>query len=176
MDLIAQLTQTLGIGGHQAEGLAGGLLGTVKNLVQEKLGPEPAQQMESAVPEMKGWSAAVPAGDGASAGLGGLGGLAGSLLGAGSGGGLGGLMGALAPLAGKLSLDPSKLTAALPLVLGFLKSRLDPALLAKITSAVPFLTGASGDEASAAGGLAGALGGNLGGKVGGKLGGLFGKS
>ncbi|WNZ63302.1 DUF2780 domain-containing protein [Myxococcus sp. MxC21-1] len=53
MDLIGQLSQQLGVNGTQAQGLAGSLLKRVQGTVQEKLGPDAANQMGQAIPEME---------------------------------------------------------------------------------------------------------------------------
>ncbi|MFP2913639.1 DUF2780 domain-containing protein, partial [Pyxidicoccus sp. 3LFB2] len=58
MDLIGQLSQQLGVNGTQAQGVAGSLLKLVQGTVQEKLGPEAANQMGSAIPEMDSWQQA----------------------------------------------------------------------------------------------------------------------
>ncbi len=55
MDFIGQLSQQLGVDSQQAQGLAGSLLGLVRGTVKEKMGPEAADQMEQAIPEMQGW-------------------------------------------------------------------------------------------------------------------------
>ena len=52
MDLIGQLSQQLGVNGTQAQGVAGSLLKLVQGTVREKLGPDAASQMGSAIPEM----------------------------------------------------------------------------------------------------------------------------
>jgi hypothetical protein len=178
MDLIGQLSQQLGVDGTQAQGLAGSLLKMVQGTVQEKVGPDAARQMDQAIPEMQGWQqAAAPQGGDGGGLMGALGGLGGMLGGAGSGGG-GGLMGALggaAAHAGELAgvvailqrfnLDAGKATLVAPLLLNFLKSRLDPGLVSKILTVVPMLTGGSsgGSGPQGGGGLGGMLGGILGG-------------
>lgn len=175
MDLIGQLSQQLGVDGTQAQGLAGSLLKLVQGTVQEKVGPDAAHQMEQAIPEMQGWqqqaAAQAPAGDG-----GGLMGALGGMLG-GAGGGGGGLMGALGGAAAhagevagvvailqRFNLDAGKATLVAPLLLNFLKSRLDPNLVGKILAVVPLLAGGStgGGSPQGGGGLGGMLGGLLG--------------
>ncbi|RKG71740.1 hypothetical protein D7V80_00095 [Corallococcus sp. CA054B] len=172
MDLIGQLSQQLGVDGTQAQGLAGSLLKLVQGTVQEKVGPDAARQMDQAIPEMQGWQqqAQAPAGDG-----GGLMGALGGMLGGGGGGG--GLMGALGGAAAhagevagvvailqRFNLDTSKATLVAPLLLNFLKSRLDPGLVGKILAVMPLLAGGSGGGGGPQGG--GGLGGMLGGILG----------
>ncbi|MGE6757484.1 DUF2780 domain-containing protein [Corallococcus interemptor] len=176
MDLIGQLSQQLGVDGTQAQGLAGSLLKLVQGTVQEKVGPDAARQMDQAIPEMQGWQqqaqARAPAGDGG--GL--MGALGGMLGGAGGGGGGGGLMGALGGAAAhagevagvvailqRFNLDAGKATLVAPILLNFLKSRLDPGLVGKILAVVPLLSGGSGGGGpQGGGGLGGMLGGLLG--------------
>nr|WP_255442780.1 DUF2780 domain-containing protein [Corallococcus sp. Z5C101001] len=173
MDLIGQLSQQLGVDGTQAQGLAGSLLKMVQGTVQEKVGPDAAQQLEHAIPELQGWKQAAaeqaPAGDG-----GGLMGALGGMLGGGGGGGLMGALGGAAAHAGEVAsvvailqrfnLDAGKATLVAPLLLDFLKSRLDPGLVTKVLAVVPMLTGgAGGGSGSQGGGLGGMLGGLLGG-------------
>ncbi|QAT83608.1 hypothetical protein EJ065_2022 [Corallococcus coralloides] len=171
MDLIGQLSQQLGVDGTQAQGLAGSLLKLVQGTVQEKVGPDAARQMDQAIPEMQGWQqqAQAPAGDG-----GGLMGALGGMLGGAGGGGGGGLMGALGGAAAhagevagvvailqRFNLDTSKATLVAPLLLNFLKSRLDPGLVGKILAVMPMLAGGGGGP-QGGGGLGGMLGGILG--------------
>ncbi|MHA7629177.1 DUF2780 domain-containing protein [Corallococcus sp. M7] len=175
MDLIGQLSQQLGVDGTQAQGLAGSLLKLVQGTVQEKVGPDAARQMDQAIPEMQGWqqqAAQAPAGDGG--GL--MGALGGMLGGGGGGGGGGGLMGALGGAAAhageiagvvailqRFNLDASKATLVAPLLLNFLKSRLDPGLVGKILAVAPMLaSGSGGGGPQGGGGLGGMLGGILG--------------
>ncbi|MBN8468633.1 DUF2780 domain-containing protein [Corallococcus exiguus] len=175
MDLIGQLSQQLGVDGTQAQGLAGSLLKLVQGTVQEKVGPDAARQMDQAIPEMQGWQqqAQAPAADGG--GL--MGALGGMLGGAGGGGGGGGIMGALGGAAAhageiagvvailqRFNLDTSKATLVAPLLLNFLKSRLDPGLVGKILAVMPLLAGGAGGGSGPQGG--GGLGGMLGGILG----------
>lgn|GEM_PF-1249361 len=171
MDLIGQLSQQLGVDGTQAQGLAGGLLKLVQGTVKEKLGPDTANQLGQAIPEMDRWQQAAPPAEPEGGGLmGALGGLMGGQ------GGAGGLMGALGgaaaqgaevaavvSLLGRFNLDASKAALVAPLLLDFLKSRLDPALVGKVLSVLPMLTGGAGGGDSG-GGLGGMLGGLLGGR------------
>ncbi|WP_369414358.1 DUF2780 domain-containing protein [Corallococcus soli] len=169
MDLIGQLSQQLGVDGTQAQGLAGSLLKMVQGTVQEKVGPDAAKQMDQAIPEMQGWQqkaeAQAPAADG-----GGLMGALGGLMGGGGGGGLMGALGGAAAHAGEVAgvvailqrfnLDAGKATLVAPLLLDFLKSRLDPGLVGKILAVAPMLAGGGGTQGG--GGLGGMLGGILG--------------
>ncbi|WP_279635966.1 DUF2780 domain-containing protein [Corallococcus terminator] len=167
MDLIGQLSQQLGVDGTQAQGLAGSLLKMVQGTVQEKVGPDAAKQMDQAIPEMQGWQqkAEAPAADG-----GGLMGALGGLMGGGGGGGLMGALGGAAAHAGEVAgvvailqrfnLDAGKATLVAPLLLDFLKSRLDPGLVGKILAVAPMLAGGGGSQGG--GGLGGMLGGLLG--------------
>jgi hypothetical protein len=180
MDLIGQLSQQLGVDSHQAQGLAGSLLKLVQGTVKEKLGAQAAEQMGQAIPEMQGWEqqAAQQAPQGGAGGGGGLmgalGGLGGLLGGQGqsSGGGGGGLMGALGGLGGqagevagvvallqRFNIDAGKASLVAPLLLNFLKSRLDPKLVSGILTVMPMLANLGG------GGNTGGLGGILGGLV-----------
>ncbi|CAM4019823.1 DUF2780 domain-containing protein [Corallococcus exiguus] len=155
MDLIGQLSQQLGVDGTQAQGLAGSLLKLVQGSVQEKVGPDAARQMDQAIPEMQGWQqqAQAPAGDG--------GGLMGALGGAAAHAGE--IAGVVAILQ-RFNLDASKATLVAPLLLNFLKSRLDPGLVGKILAVMPMLAGGAGGGSGPQGG--GGLGGMLGGILG----------
>ncbi len=185
MDFIGQLSQQMGVDSHQAQGLAGSLLKLVQGAVKDKMGPDAATQMDSAIPEMQGWQrqaeqqqAAPAAGGGLMGALGGLGGMLGGQGGGGSGGGglLGALGGAAAhagEVAGVVSLlqrfniDAGKASLVAPLLLDFLKSRLDPKLVSGILMVVPMLAGAGGNKPPEGGGSAG--GGGLGGLLGGLI-------
>ncbi len=61
MDFIGQLSQQLGVQPAQAQGLAGSLLKMVQGTVQEKMGPQAAEQLGQAIPRAE-WLA--PAGRG----------------------------------------------------------------------------------------------------------------
>jgi hypothetical protein len=161
MDLIASLSSQLGIDADKAQGLAGAALGSLQKQVSEKLGGADAAAIAGQIPELGQWKAQAEALS--SGGGGGLLGGAGGLLGAasgllGGGGGSGFDVAALVQLAAKAGVGPAAAKQLLPLVLQFLQSRLDPALLSKITAAIPVLTGGGSK-----GGLLGALGGILGG-------------
>lgn len=171
MDLIGSLTSQLGIAPDKAQGLAGAVLGQLEQSVGQSLGGADASAFRAQLPELGDWKSKISALDGGGEGGGGLlgalggggGGLGGGLLGA-AGGLLGGSgsgfdVGSLIALAGKAGLSGSAVQQLLPLVLSFLKSRLDPALLSKILGAVPGLEQAAG---GAGGGIAGALGGLFG--------------
>jgi hypothetical protein len=184
MDLIGQLTQQLGVNPQQAQGLAGSVLGLVQGAVKEKLGDAAAGQVAQAVPELGSWQQAAqaqaPAGDAGGGLMGALGGLmGGSSSPGGAGGGLGGMLGALGgaasqageiaalvSLAQRFNIDASKVTLIAPIVLNFLKSRLDPGLVSKILAVVPMLAGGGGGGGSGTPGGSGGLGGVLGGLLG----------
>ncbi len=184
MDLIGQLSQQLGVDSHQAQGLAGSLLKLVQGTVKEKMGPDAADQMGKAIPEMHGWeqAGAAQAPQGQSSGGGGLMGALGGLMGGGQGhSGGGGLMGALGGALGgqagemagvvallqRFNLDAGKASLVAPLLLNFLKSRLDPKLVSGILAVMPMLAnlGGGGGGGSPGGGSQG--GGGLGGILGG---------
>jgi hypothetical protein len=164
MDLIASLTSQLGIEPGRAQGLAGLVLGKIEEQVGQKLGGADAAALRTQVPELDDWKAKAAALDGAGGDVGLLGaagrllGGAGGLLGGSGGGGLD--IGALLQLAGKAGLSGSAVEKLLPILLGFLKSRLDPALLSKVLSVVPGLDKLAGG-ATRGGGLGGLLGGIL---------------
>jgi hypothetical protein len=191
MDFIGQLSQQLGVDNNQAQGLAGSLLKLVQGTVKEKMGTEAADQMGQSIPEMQGWQQAAQAQAPAESGGGGGGGLMGALGGLGgmlggqgqSGGGGGGLMGALGGAMGhagevagvvallqRFNIDAGKASLVAPLLLNFLKSRLDPKLVGGILSVMPMLANLGGGGGSPGGG-GGAQGG--GGGLGGILGGLI---
>lgn len=179
MDLIGQLSQQLGVNGMQAQGLAGSLLKLVQGTVQEKLGPDAASQMGQAIPEMETWQqapsttsapqTAPDAGGGLMGALGGLmsgqeGGTGGMLSALGGAMGQAGDVAAVASLLGRFNIDASKASLVAPLLLNFLKSRLDPTLVSRILSVVPLLAGAGGGGNTPGGGGLGVL---LGGLMGG---------
>jgi hypothetical protein len=178
MDLISTLAGQLGVNPDQAQALAGSVLGGVTNSVKDEFGDEAGGQMESAVPELGDWkakAASMLGGDDdkqeSSGGLGGLlGGSAGGLLGGGAGGLLGAAAGALggdgmkdiaavASLVSKLGIDPAKATMIAPVVLDFLKKRVDEDLLAKVLKAAPLLSGVGGggEPDAGVGGMIGSL-------------------
>jgi hypothetical protein len=174
MDLIASLTSQLAIAPEKAQGLAGAVLGKLEERVGHKLGVADAAALREKLPELDGWKAASPALDSGSGGgllgaLGGLGRGGGDLLGAagnllGGPGGLGGGardldVAALIQLATKAGVSSGTAEKLLPIVVSFLKSRLDPALLSKVLSVVPGLEKLAGGASG--GGLGGLLGGIL---------------
>ncbi|OJT17470.1 hypothetical protein BO221_46035 [Archangium sp. Cb G35] len=191
MDFIGQLSQQLGVDSNQAQGLAGSLLKLVQGTVKEKMGPEAADQMGQAIPEMQGWqqqaeAGTQPAAQGESGGglMGALGGLGGLLGGQGqsSGGGGGGLMGALGGAVGQASevagvvallqrfnIDAGKASLVAPLLLNFLKSRLDPKLVGGILAVMPMLANLGSGGGNTPGGGGGQGGGGLGGLLGGLI-------
>lgn len=181
MDFIGQLSQQLGVDNNQAQGLAGSLLKLVQGTVKEKLGADAAEQMGQSIPEMQNWQQAAqartpPAESGGGGGglMGALGGLGGMLGGQGQSGGGGGLMGALGGAVGqagevagvvallqRFNIDAGKASLVAPLLLNFLKSRLDPKLVSGILAVMPMLANLGGGGGSPGGG--GGLGGILGG-------------
>ncbi|HEX8822738.1 MAG TPA: DUF2780 domain-containing protein [Archangium sp.] len=189
MDFIGQLSQQLGVDSNQAQGVAGSLLKLVQGTVKEKLGADAADQMGQSIPEMQGWQQAAqaqtpPAGSGGGGGLmgalGGLGGMLGGQAQSGGGGG-GGLMGALGGAMGhagevagvvallqRFNIDAGKASLVAPLLLNFLKSRLDPKLVGGILTVMPMLANLGGGGGSPEGG-----GSQGGGGLGGILGGLI---
>jgi hypothetical protein len=147
-----QAASLLGGGGSDAMGALGGLLGGG--------GAQAGGGLGGALGGLLGGSGG---GDQASSGGGGLGGLLGgaasALAGAQQAQAIGGLL-------QKVGLDASMASTVAPMVLQFLKSRLDPALVSKILAAAPMLAAFTGGGQGGGGGLAGALGG-LGGLLGG---------
>jgi hypothetical protein len=185
MDLIAQLAGTLGLEENQAQALAGTVIGGVQSAVADE-DPEKAAAIGSAVPELGGWQSAAGSllggGDEGGGAAGGLGGLLGGL--AGGGGGAAGLLGAAAGALGgqeakdtlavvgilnKFDVDAGKAAMVAPLILNFLKSRVEPGTLSTILAVAPMLAGAvgggddgdDGGDKPAGGGMLGALGGLL---------------
>jgi hypothetical protein len=157
MDLIATLSSQLGIDAEKSQGLAGAALGMLKAQVEQKLGGADASTLQSQLPELTQWQAKA-AELGFGGGGGGGGGLGGGLLGAAAslfGGGPGLDLAAIGQLVSKAGLGSGAVQQLLPIVLEFLKSRLDPGLLSRVLGAIPALSGAKG------GGLARALGGIL---------------
>ena len=173
MDFIGMLGSQLGIGGEQAQALAGSVLGGVKGAVAEQLGAESAGKMADAIPELDGWQAqaAKLVGGQSSGGADLLGGLPGMLGGSSGGGGL--LDSALGAVAGaqqvsaisgvltKLGLDGGMAATVAPMVIEFLKSRIDSELLTKILAAVPMPSGLAGGDDGEKSSLGSMLGGLL---------------
>lgn len=185
MDLIGALSQQLGVDSNQAQGLAGGLLGVVQAQVKDKLGDGAAQQLSAAVPELAGWQQAAQAAPAPSTGGDMLGALTGALGGQGGGvlGALGGLVGgsagqalqqagdvaAVAGVLQRFNLGADKAALVAPLLLNFLKSKLDPALVSKVVGALPMLAGLVGGAGAAPSGAAPAAGGGAAGLLSGLL-------
>lgn len=144
MDLVATLTAQLGLDQGKAEGLAGTVLGMVKSQIAGKVGAKEADQFSAQIPELERWAAKAesPAATGGAGG--GLLGTASSLLGARDGGGLD--LGGLTQLAGKFGLNLGSAQTLVPIVVDFLKSKLDSELLGKVLGAVPLLSGKAGAE------------------------------
>ncbi len=174
MDFIGQLSQQLGVDNNQAQGLAGSLLKLVQGTVKEKMGTEAADQLGQSIPEMQNWQQAAqaqaPAESGGGGLMGALGGLGGMLGGQGQSGGGGGLMGALGGAVGhagevagvvallqRFNIDAGKASLVAPLLLNFLKSRLDPKLVGGILSVMPMLANVGGGGAQGGGGGLGGL-------------------
>lgn len=185
MDLIGQLAGTLGLEENQAQALAGTVIGGVQSAVADE-DPDKAAEIGKAVPELGGWQSTAGSllGGGGDEGGGGLGGLLGGLAGAagGGGGGAAGLLGAAAGALGgqeakdtlavvgilnKFDVDAGKAAMVAPLILNFLKSRVEPGTLSTILAVAPMLAGAvggddDGGDDKPGGGVMGALGGLLG--------------
>lgn len=114
MNILALLTEQLGISETQAEGGLGLLL----KIAQEKLATEEFGQIANLIPNADGLISAAPETSG------GLGGLMGGLLSS-FGGSLGGNLGDFASLASgfkELDMDAGLITEFLPVVISFLKS------------------------------------------------------
>ncbi|WNG25013.1 DUF2780 domain-containing protein [Cystobacter fuscus] len=179
MDFIGQLSQQLGVDSNQAQGLAGSLLKLVQGTVKEKISPEAADQMGQSIPEMQSWQQQAQPQPEAGGGLmGALGGLLGGQAQGSSGGGLMGALGGAVGHAGEIAgivsllqrfnLDAGKAALVAPLLLDFLKSRLDPKLVSGILTVMPVLTQLTGgNKPPEGGGTPG--GGGLGGLLGGLL-------
>ena len=160
MDLIAQLSSTLGVDPAQAQALAGTVLGGVKSQVADELGEDAAGQLDAQVPELDGWQQQAEAVAG-SAGGGLLGGLGGDLLGA--------VAGAeakqaaqVAAMISNLGLDASKAALIAPMALAFLKDRMSEEWIDRALQVAPLLTGGAAESNPAADAM-GALGSLFGG-------------
>lgn len=166
MDLIGALTSQLGVGQGDAEGLAGTVMGLVKNGLSEKGEQGALDGLSQAVPEMGGWLsaasqlAAKPAASEAAGGFD-VGGLVSAGLGA-LGGDKAQALGPVVSVLSKVGLDGSKASMVGSLVVQFLQSRLDSGLLSKITAAVPLLSALGGGSDGPKSPLGGMLGGLLG--------------
>ena len=184
MDFIKAIAAQVGVPEATAAGLAGGVLGMVRDSMAADDGEDAASAVDAAIPELGGWreaaaglmsDAAGAASPAASAGGGVLGGL---MKAAGGGGLLGDLTeevlgkdarqtAALASVFSGLGLDASKAAAAAPVVLNFLEERLSGDLLSKAMAAAPFLASIIGDRGDEAGGGGATVSGLLGSLFGG---------
>lgn len=168
-DLINSLVGTLGIDAPKAESAAGAVLG----LIQKNAPAGALDGLMKAAPDAAGWvqKAAPLLGDSGGGG-GGLGGLAGAAAGMlGGGGGLGGMLqgaaalGAVSSVLGKLGIPADMAAKAIPLVMGFVQTKLGASGFDALVGQVPFLKQLSGGGAGApaAAGAAGGIGGMIGG-------------
>ena len=115
MELIQQLTQSLGVDENQAKGGAG----LIFKMAQEKLGDGDFAQLASAVPAVSNLIGEAPAGGGGLAGA--IGGLAGAM-----GGGKAGQLANMAALAGgfsQLGLNPGMASKFVPVILSFVQNQ-----------------------------------------------------
>lgn len=166
MDLIKNLSSTLGVESDKAEAVAGAVLGGVRKQVAEDVGAREENELSASIPELDGWEEKAKAKAGSAGGgggglLGALGGGGGGLLGALGGGGGGFDIGAITGLLSKLNITPEALGKIAPVVINFLKERLPASLFDKVMGAVPGLKSLGGS--------------NVEGAISGALGGLFGK-
>lgn len=152
MDLIATLTQKLGVSPDKAEGLAGGALGMIKDQVAQHVGADQAQQLASKIPELSQWADKANTLRQGSAGGAGLLGALDGLVGGGD------QLGALGTLISGAGLNLSAAQALLPPIVEFLKTRLDPEMVQKIGNAVPLLRGLTGGGVNLSGTLGGLFG------------------
>ncbi|MFT5683828.1 MAG: hypothetical protein ACI8RZ_004760 [Myxococcota bacterium] len=136
MDLISQLSSTLGLSPEKTQALAGTVLGAVKS----QAGGD-ADAISEAVPELETWSAKA---EGLTEPTG-MGGLLGSAIGAIGGQGAQEAAGVAAALS-KLGLDSSKAALVAPVVINFLTERLSPDVLQRVLSAAPMLSGLVQDK------------------------------
>jgi hypothetical protein len=119
-ELIDQLTTSLGISGEQAEGGAAVLFKAAK----DKLGGEEFGQLLGGVPGLNDLLKKAPAGGGGLGGL--LGGLAGAM------GGNAGLIATVVGGFGKLGLKPEDARKFVPVILGFLRTKVGPDVVSKL--------------------------------------------
>ena len=125
-ELIDMLTKNLGVSGAQAEGGTGVLL----KAAQEKLGAAEFGKLLGGVPGLSDLVKKAPAAGGG----GGLGGLLGGLAGA-----LGGNAALIANVVqgfGKLGLKADDAKKFVPIILGFLRSKVGPDVVSKLESAL----------------------------------------
>jgi hypothetical protein len=121
-ELIDSLTKTLGISGAQAEGGAAVLLKAAK----DKLGAAEFDSQLGSVPGLHELLRKAPA----SGGGGGLGGLLGGL--AGAIGGNAALISSIVGGFGKLGLKPDDARKFVPVILGFLRTKVGPDVVANL--------------------------------------------
>lgn len=180
MDLIGELTKSLGVDQTAATALAGAFMGNVAAQAEASDVDVSADKVSEAVPEMNGWLAtaqqyvqgdAAPESENEGGMLGSLMGAASSGLGQQLVGAVGGKEAQQAVLLGavlqKAGLNASHATMAAPFALQFLKSRLDPVWIERLMMAAPLLAGEMPKAAEATGeagdgGVMGALGGLFG--------------
>ncbi|MCB9744198.1 MAG: hypothetical protein H6741_35040 [Alphaproteobacteria bacterium] len=168
MDLISSLASTVGLEPKQAQALAGTVLGGVRSSLEDEEGSEQASRLDEAIPELSGWqaqAASLLGGGGGGGGLGAAFGGAGGLLGA-AAGALGGQQAkdaaAVVALLGRFDVDPAKAALVAPMILSFLKDRLNPQLLSSVLAVAPMLSGAAPEGGEPSGGIGGLLGGLFG--------------
>ena len=113
MELIQQLTESLGVDENQAKGGAG----LIFKMAQEKLEDGDFAQLASAIPAVQNLIGEAPESSGGLAGA--LGGLAGAV---GGGGQLANLA-ALAGGFGQLGLNPTMISKFIPIILSFAQSK-----------------------------------------------------
>jgi hypothetical protein len=119
-ELIDQLTKSLGITGSQAEGGAAVLFKAAK----DKLGPAEFDSLLGSVPGLNEVMKKAPAPGGGLGGL--LGGLAGAV------GGNAGLIATVVSGFGKLGLKPEDAKKFVPVILGFLQTKVGPDVVSKL--------------------------------------------
>jgi hypothetical protein len=120
-ELIDQLTKNLGVSGSQAEGGAAVLFKAAK----DKLGGSEFDQLLGGVPGLGDLMKKAPASGG-----GGLGGLLGGL--AGAVGGNAGLIATIVGGFGKLGLTTDHARQFVPVIMGFLKTKVSPEVVKKL--------------------------------------------
>jgi len=119
-ELIDSLTQTLGISAAQAEGGAAVLLKAAK----DKLGAAEFDSQLGSVPGLFDLLKKAPASGGGLGGL--LGGLAGAI------GGNAALISSIVSGFGKLGLKPEDARKFVPVILGFLRTKVDPDVVSSL--------------------------------------------
>ena len=119
-ELIDSLTQTLGISAAQAEGGAAVLLKAAK----DKLGAAEFDSQLGSVPGLHDLLKKAPAPGGGLGGL--LGGLAGAI------GGNAALISSIVSGFGKLGLKPEDARKFVPVILGFLRTKVDPDVVSSL--------------------------------------------